>query len=107
MNAEEIFLKAIEKRSAGERAAYLDGACGSDTELRAEVEALLDSDDAAGSFLEPPYLEELSRRSACWIYWRRRARHATTLLCCRGPSHLEMERSVRRTYSRPIKTTGL
>ena len=41
MIAEEIFLKAIEKETAAERAAYLDGACGDDAKLRAEVEALL------------------------------------------------------------------
>src|SRR6516225_8665750 len=36
-----IFLAAIEKESPAERAAYLAEACGGDTSLRAEVEALL------------------------------------------------------------------
>ena len=37
---------------AGERAAYLDLACGSDRELRQKVEALLAGHDQAGDFLE-------------------------------------------------------
>ena len=41
MKAEEIFLAAVEKNSPGERAAYLDGACGKDAALRGQVEALL------------------------------------------------------------------
>ena len=38
--AEEIFVEALEVPEA-ERPAYLDGACASDAELRARVEALL------------------------------------------------------------------
>src|SRR5262245_60145760 len=37
----EIFLQALEKRTAPERAAFLDGACRGDARLRAAVEALL------------------------------------------------------------------
>ncbi len=36
MIAEEIFLKAIEKKTPAERAAYLDGACGDFTALGGE-----------------------------------------------------------------------
>jgi tetratricopeptide (TPR) repeat protein len=50
---EEIFLAAVEKAPA-DRAAYLDTACGSDIDLRAQVEALLRSHDEAGSLLEQP-----------------------------------------------------
>jgi len=49
----EIFLKALEKPSPAERAAYLDGACGDDLALRAQVEALL-LHHTADSFLERP-----------------------------------------------------
>ena len=49
----EIFLKALEKPSPAERAAYLDGACGDDLALRAQVEALLQHHNA-DNFLERP-----------------------------------------------------
>jgi serine/threonine protein kinase/WD40 repeat protein len=49
----EIFLKALEKPTSAERAAYLDGACGNDAALRAEVELLLQH-HTAGGFLESP-----------------------------------------------------
>jgi predicted ATPase len=39
------------------RAAYLDRACADDPDLRGEVEALLSSDEQAGSFIESPALE--------------------------------------------------
>ena len=54
MTAEEIFLRAVEKKTPAERAAFLDGACGTDTSLRAEVESLLASDQEASGFLEEP-----------------------------------------------------
>src|SRR5262249_32019161 len=47
-----IFAAAVDLESPAERAAYLDAACGTDALLRAEVEELLQHDDAAGSFLE-------------------------------------------------------
>src|SRR5437660_402212 len=57
MNAEEILLAAVGKKTPAERAAYLDGACGSDAGMRALVEGLLKSHDQAGSFLEQPLFE--------------------------------------------------
>jgi hypothetical protein len=64
--AAEIFDAAVQRATPAERAAYLDGACGPDRELRAEVEELLKHDAAAGSFLqsggaerERPTLERL------------------------------------------------
>ncbi len=51
-----MFLEALEKRTAKERAAYLDRVCGDDSDLRAEFESLLKEHEEAGSFLiSPPY----------------------------------------------------
>src|SRR5262245_38803252 len=52
--ANDLFLKALEMRSAGERQEYLDGACAGDLALRTEVEALLEAIARAGNFLESP-----------------------------------------------------
>src|SRR5262249_40322359 len=56
MNDERIFAAALEKGDPTERAAYLDEACAGDPALRREVEALLQSHQEAGSFLEQPVL---------------------------------------------------
>jgi serine/threonine protein kinase len=53
---ESIFLDAVQIESAADRAAYLDRACGDDSELKAEVEALLCSHDKKGPFLLDPLL---------------------------------------------------
>ncbi|AMV20686.1 protein kinase domain-containing protein [Planctomyces sp. SH-PL14] len=53
-NLETLFLAALELESPEARAAYLEGACGEDPELRGEVEKLLRSHEAAGSFLDRP-----------------------------------------------------
>jgi serine/threonine protein kinase/tetratricopeptide (TPR) repeat protein len=53
-SAKAIFDEAVEIASPEQRAAYLEGACGGDAELRARVDALLLALDAAGSFLEAP-----------------------------------------------------
>jgi hypothetical protein len=50
---EDIFLATVAKAPA-DRAAYLEAACGSDAELRAQVEALPRSHEEAGSLLEQP-----------------------------------------------------
>jgi serine/threonine protein kinase/tetratricopeptide (TPR) repeat protein len=52
--AARIFDAAAELRTPAERAAYLDAVCGQDHQLRADVEELLEHDDAAGSFLNQP-----------------------------------------------------
>src|SRR5580692_8000638 len=52
--ANDLFLKALEMRSASERQEYLDGVCTGDAALRAEVESLLEASARAGSFLESP-----------------------------------------------------
>src|SRR5689334_6911534 len=48
---EAIFTEALARPTPAERAAYLDGACGEDAELRRRVEALLSSNQAAQTFL--------------------------------------------------------
>src|SRR5260370_24961878 len=50
--ANDLFLKALEMRSADERQKCLDKACTGDAALRAEVESLLEASARAGSFLE-------------------------------------------------------
>src|SRR4029078_11994338 len=47
LKADEIFLAGVEKSTPAERTAFLDGACQSDVGLRAQVEGLLKSHDAA------------------------------------------------------------
>ena len=48
---EKIFYEALEREPA-ERAPFLVQVCAGDASLLSEVEALLDGDEAAGSFLE-------------------------------------------------------
>jgi serine/threonine protein kinase/Flp pilus assembly protein TadD len=47
-----IFCEARERRSAEERAEYLDEACGDDADLRARVEELLCAEPVVGNFLQ-------------------------------------------------------
>jgi eukaryotic-like serine/threonine-protein kinase len=51
MDEASIFLKALNKPSPDERAAFLDQACGGNDELRRSVELLLRAHDRAGGFL--------------------------------------------------------
>src|SRR5262245_29181847 len=51
MDEASIFLEALNKRSPGERAAFLDRACGGNAELRRGVELLLRAHANAGGFL--------------------------------------------------------
>jgi hypothetical protein len=46
-----IFCAALDRQSPAEVAQFLDVACGGDAEIRAQVEALLDSHRQAGKFL--------------------------------------------------------
>ena len=50
--------------AAGERATYLEQACGPDHDLRRHVEEMLASDAQAGSFLEFPAIEAAARMLA-------------------------------------------
>jgi serine/threonine protein kinase len=47
----QVFDAAAELSNAADRAAYLDAACGEDRQFRAEVEELLEHDQAASGFL--------------------------------------------------------
>ena len=50
--SESGIFKAAVKLPPDRRAAYLDQACGSDAQLRAEIESLLHAHDATCTFLE-------------------------------------------------------
>jgi hypothetical protein len=52
-DVKSVFGRALALASAGERAAYLDGACAGHPALRAEVDALLRA-GRAGDFLNTP-----------------------------------------------------
>ena len=52
MSERSIFIAALEKEDATERAAYLDQACAGDELLRARIERLLKAHEPADSFLE-------------------------------------------------------
>jgi WD40 repeat protein/serine/threonine protein kinase len=54
---EVIFFAAREKGSPQERAAYLDGVCAGDMDLRRRVEKMLAAEAQAGSFLERPAVD--------------------------------------------------
>ena len=49
-----IFIAALQRENAADRAAFLDEACGGNTDLRREVEGLLREFEQLGSFLESP-----------------------------------------------------
>src|SRR4051794_4684402 len=57
--AEAIFFAALEKGTAEERVAYLDAACGEDSNLRRRVERLLAAHPQVGSFLESAAQEKV------------------------------------------------
>src|SRR6516162_3979822 len=54
MTEREVFLAALKQPTAGERAAFLNQACGSDVNLRGQIEALLAEHEQLGSYLESP-----------------------------------------------------
>ncbi|MBU0640736.1 MAG: serine/threonine-protein kinase [Planctomycetes bacterium] len=51
---EELYQTALEQDSEAEREAFLDEACGGDSELRSHVEGLLRVREQVGSFLDAP-----------------------------------------------------
>ena len=63
MSIEEIFLSAIEKKSASERQRFLQEAFALHPELRDEVEALLRSHESAGTFLSQPIVDPIGSRA--------------------------------------------
>ena len=54
---ESIIFAALEKKTAAERAAYLDEACGADAALRLRVEQLLEAHALAADFLAEPAVD--------------------------------------------------
>ncbi len=60
----EALLDQVLELDADAAAAFLDAECRDDDRLRAEVEALLSADAAAGDFLRQPAAERLRERSA-------------------------------------------
>src|SRR6266404_5825398 len=54
MNERSIFIEALERTKAAERAAYLDVACGEDVAKRRRIEKLLVAHEAAGGILDHP-----------------------------------------------------
>jgi len=53
-NPKEIFNQALELSDPEKQAAFLDEACAGDDKLRAEVDALIEWDSEAGSFMDFP-----------------------------------------------------
>lgn len=60
----EVLYHASLKVAAGQRATYLQDACGGDEELRREVESLLAHDESAEDFIEAPAFEVAARLMA-------------------------------------------
>ncbi len=60
-SGKEIFFEALEKPTPQERAAFLDGACGSNPVQRAKVEALLADHFQQDSFMKAPAAEAPAR----------------------------------------------
>ena len=54
---ESIFFAALEKKTAAERADYLDAACGADAVLRLKVQRLLDAHPLGEHFLAQPAVD--------------------------------------------------
>jgi serine/threonine protein kinase len=69
LNEESIFAEACAKKTPGERAAYLDGACGRDKELRNRIEQLLAAHAHPDEFLEapPPGVEQAMAHSSSFV----------------------------------------
>lgn len=55
-----VFMEALEKTTAAERSAYLDGACAGNTELRKCVEELLVAHDRPDHLLDRPATEHIA-----------------------------------------------
>ena len=62
---DDIFHAAAEIADPQQRAAYLEDACGGDAELRREVQALLEHDAAAQSFLRQPVIADDNTTQSC------------------------------------------
>lgn len=60
MNEHSIFLAALEIVDPGQRAAYLNQACGDNSELRRQVDSLMAAHERSGDFLNVPALQQIA-----------------------------------------------
>jgi serine/threonine protein kinase len=54
MSERDIFIAALQKPEGPDRETFLEDVCGGDSELRQQIDALLQAHDQLGSFLEAP-----------------------------------------------------
>jgi serine/threonine protein kinase len=64
MSEEQVFLAALELADPADRTAYLEKACGGDTEFRRQVEGLLAAHFKPGAFLDEPAVAQIAAGSA-------------------------------------------
>jgi len=84
MNERAIFLQALKKGSAADRAAYLTAACAGDAALRLRVEQLLHSRTETGILLDMPALAQAPFGESIDILIRPRT--VTKTICRRAAS---------------------
>lgn len=60
MNERSIFMEALERDTSADRSSFLDEVCAGDTALRRRVEALLQSHEEAGRFMDKPAPERFA-----------------------------------------------
>ena len=61
MNERDVFIAALQRQNAADRSVFLQEACGSNADLRQQVEVLLREHDQLGSFLEAPAAASLTQ----------------------------------------------
>ena len=78
----DLFVAALEIKDAAERSAFLESACGPDTELRKRVEELLAEEQRLGAFLDTPAMAEVAPPDTIPdLSVRRRARSTSGTEC--------------------------
>jgi hypothetical protein len=84
---EELY-HAAHEREPGAQGAFLAQACGSDQELRREVESLLAHDDVSGPMMQPVLeigaLDQWTSLECCRIFGRSGIRSPNPLSCLSG-----------------------
>jgi serine/threonine protein kinase len=84
---EELYTEAV-ARPSSERAVFLDSACGNDTELRAELDSLLETERETASYLDKSAIhfvaESLARQGAGLLVGRILGRYQLLSLVGRG-----------------------
>jgi len=71
-----VFLAALERRESDQRAAYLDGACGEDAEMRLRVEELLQAMSSWAVFTTNDWTLAVSRQATSRLQKGRAPRSA-------------------------------